>query len=47
VLYRVPAERLDKLKAAGFQPGSLQVTADGVEITIEPVPAASVKVASP
>jgi hypothetical protein len=47
VLYRVPAERLDKLKAAGFQPGTLQVTPDGVEITIEPVPSASVKVASP
>jgi hypothetical protein len=47
VLYRVSAERLDKLKAAGFRPGTLQVTPDGVEITIEPVPSASVKLASP
>jgi len=47
VLYRVPAERLDKLKAAGFRPGTLQVTPAGVEITIEPVPPATLKAASP
>lgn len=47
VLYRVPAERLDRLRAAGYQPGTLQVTPAGVEITIEPVPSASVKAASP
>lgn len=47
VLYRVPAERLDKLKAAGFRPGTLQVTPAGVEITIEPVPPATATAASP
>jgi hypothetical protein len=41
VLYRVPAERLDRLKAAGFRPGTLQVTPEGVEITIEPLPPAT------
>ena len=38
VLYRVPAERLEKLRAAGYRPGTLQVTPAGVEITIEPLP---------
>ena len=42
VLYRVPAERLDKLKAAGFRPGTLQVTPAGLEITIEPLAAPAV-----
>jgi hypothetical protein len=37
VLYRVPAERLDQLRAAGFRPGTLQVTPAGLEITIEPL----------
>ena len=38
VLYRVPAERLDMLRAIGYRPGTLQVTPAGVEITIEPLP---------
>jgi len=38
VLYRVPAERLNMLRAMGYRPGTLQVTPAGVEITIEPVP---------
>jgi hypothetical protein len=42
VLYRVPAERLDRLKAAGFRPGTLQVRPEGVEITIEPLAPATV-----
>ena len=42
VLYRVPADRLDKLKAAGFRPGTLQVTPAGLEITIEPLAAPAV-----
>jgi hypothetical protein len=46
VLYRVPAERLDRLKAAGYQPGTLQVTPEGVEITIEPMPPATATAAS-
>lgn len=37
VLYRVPTERLDMLRAMGFRPGTLQVTTAGVEITIEPL----------
>jgi hypothetical protein len=41
VLYRVPVERLDRLKAAGLRPGTLQVTPKGVEITIEPLPPAT------
>jgi hypothetical protein len=45
VLYRVPAERMDRLKAAGFRPGTLQVTPEGVEITIEPLPSAAVTAA--
>ena len=40
VLYRVSAERLAALRSAGFQPGTLQVRPDGLEITIEPLPAA-------
>jgi hypothetical protein len=47
VLYRVPAERLDRLRAAGFRPGTLQVTPAGVEITIEPLAAPGVSPASP
>jgi hypothetical protein len=46
VLYRVPAERLEALRAAGYRPGTLQVTPAGVEITIEPLPAAAVSGAS-
>ncbi len=42
VLYRVSAERLAALRSAGFQPGTLQVRPDGLEITIEPLPAAAV-----
>jgi hypothetical protein len=38
VLYRVSAERLAALRSAGYQPGALQVTPDGLEITIEPLP---------
>lgn len=38
VLYRISAERLDRLRSAGFQPGTLQVRPDGLEITIEPLP---------
>ena len=41
VLYRVPEPRLQAWRSAGFQPGGLQVTPDGVEITIERVPAFS------
>lgn len=36
VLYRVPKERLDMLRAIGFRPGKLNVTREGLEITIEP-----------
>ena len=39
VLYRVSAERLAALRSAGYQPGTLQVRPDGLEITIEPLPA--------
>jgi hypothetical protein len=46
VLYQVPAERLDRLRAAGYRPGTLQVTPAGVEITIEPLVAAAVNAAS-
>jgi hypothetical protein len=46
VLYRVPPERLERLKAAGFRPGTLQVTPAGVEITIEPVATSAVNGAS-
>jgi hypothetical protein len=41
VLYRVPEARLQAWRSAGFQPGDLQVTPDGVEITIERVAALS------
>jgi hypothetical protein len=37
VLYRVPAERLERLKSAGLQPGAIRVTPAGVEITFEPL----------
>lgn len=47
VLYRVPAQRLERLRAAGLQPGVLQVTPAGVEITLEPVGAAAVKPGQP
>jgi hypothetical protein len=46
VLYQVPAERLDRLRAAGFRPGTLQVTPAGVEITIEPLAAQAVNAPS-
>ena len=39
VLYRIPASRLDMLRAIGYRPGTLSVTPAGVEITIEPLPA--------
>ncbi len=38
VLYRVPEARLQALRAAGYRPGTLQVTPAGLEITIEPLP---------
>jgi len=41
VLYRVPAARLDMLRAIGVRPASLSVTPAGVELTLEPVPAAA------
>ena len=41
VLYRVPAQRLEQLRAAGVQPGTLQVTPAGVEITLQPLDAAA------
>jgi hypothetical protein len=41
VLYRVPAERLDMLRAMGFRPAGLEVTPAGLEITFEPVPSAA------
>jgi len=47
VLYRVPEQRLQALRAAGFQPGTLQVTPAGVEITIEPLAPPAVIPASP
>jgi hypothetical protein len=47
VLYRVSAARLDALRAAGYRPGTLKVTPAGVEITIEPVPPASVTATPP
>jgi hypothetical protein len=40
VLYRVPPERLEALRVAGYRPATLQVTPAGVEITIEPLTAA-------
>lgn len=40
VLYRISAERLATLRHAGYQPGTLQVRPDGLEITIEPLPPA-------
>ena len=40
VLYRVPSERLDMLRAMGLRPGTLRVTPTGLEITIEPLPPA-------
>ena len=48
VLYRVPAQRLEQLRAAGVQPGTLQITPAGVEITLQPLDAAAaVKPAQP
>ena len=41
VLYRVPAQRLEQLRAAGLQPGKLQITPAGVEITLQPLDAAA------
>lgn len=38
VLYRVPEARLQTLRAAGYRPGTLQVTPAGLEIMIEPLP---------
>ncbi|HMO48968.1 MAG TPA: DUF1439 domain-containing protein [Rubrivivax sp.] len=35
VLYRVPPQRLERLRRAGVQPGVLQVTPEGLEITLE------------
>jgi hypothetical protein len=46
VLYRVPEHRLQALKAAGYRPGTLQVTPAGVEITIEPLAAGAASGAS-
>jgi hypothetical protein len=40
VLYRVSPERLERLRAAGYRPGALNVTPAGVEITFEPLPPA-------
>ncbi|MBN8493996.1 MAG: DUF1439 domain-containing protein, partial [Burkholderiales bacterium] len=40
-LYRVPEARLQAWRSAGFQPGGLQITPDGVEITIERVAGSS------
>ena len=37
VLYRVPAQRLETLRRAGYRPGTLQLTPAGLEITIEPL----------
>jgi hypothetical protein len=39
VLYRVPPERLEALRRAGYRPGALRVTPSGLEITIEPLDA--------
>jgi hypothetical protein len=41
VLYRIPASRLDMLRAIGYRPAALSVTPAGVELTIEPLPAAA------
>lgn len=38
VLYRLPEARLQALRAAGYRPGTLQVTPAGLEITVEPLP---------
>lgn len=37
VLYRVPDERLQRLRRVGLRPGALQVTADGLQLTLEPL----------
>ena len=39
VLYRVPPERLESLRRAGYRPGTLRVTPAGLEIGIEPLAA--------
>jgi hypothetical protein len=41
VLYRVPADRLQRLASAGLRPGALRITPSGVEITFEPADTAS------
>ena len=38
VLYRVKPAQIEALRAAGFRPGALTVTADGVTLAIEPLP---------
>jgi hypothetical protein len=40
VLYRVPPERLERLRRLGRQPGVLRVTPEGLEITLVPLGAA-------
>jgi hypothetical protein len=40
VVYRIKPERIETLRAAGYQPGALKVTAQGLEITFEPLSAA-------
>ena len=47
VLYRVPPQRLEQLRAAGVQPGTLQVTPAGVEITLQPLDATAARPAPP
>lgn len=43
VLYRVPKDRLELLRAIGYRPGALMVTPQGLEVTIEPLPADALK----
>lgn len=38
VVYRLPAERAERLQRAGVQPAGVAVTSRGVEIAFEPVP---------
>lgn len=38
VLYRLPAERVERLQRAGVQPAGVAVTSRGVEVTFEPLP---------
>jgi hypothetical protein len=37
VVYRISTERLELLRAAGYQPGTLAVTPRGVEVTVLPL----------